>query len=103
SISFDFTAVTPSSSDHTIAQMGLQVPPQNERRCAATWSLLIISLAAADVAESGASIEPSCRQVILVDFQKHPAHADTGKATQMQTEQAMRKSSSSARRCDRNR
>ena len=61
--------------------MWLQVASKNERRGATTPLILIISFAAADVAESGTRIELACRKVAFVNFKEHAMHTDTRKTS----------------------
>src|SRR5581483_5831496 len=50
-----------------------KVAPQDERRGA--LALPIVTLAAADLAKSGAAIEPQRRLVALLHLEEHRAHA----------------------------
>ena len=65
---------------------------RSRRRMSAAEPLpaAIISLAAADVAEAGAPIEPARRHIALVHFEKDRARAEPREPAQMEIEQPPR-------------
>src|SRR5262245_28800561 len=64
-----------------------QVAAQYQRRRGAGRALRIIAGAAADLAEARAAVKPAGRLVVLVHFQEHRPHAESGEPPQVQIEQ----------------
>src|SRR5262249_58126975 len=68
----------------------LKVAPQHERRARPTRLARIIAGPPADLAETGAVVEPERRLVGLLDLEKHRTDSETREAPQVQIEQAAR-------------
>src|SRR3954468_9604480 len=89
-------------SDFRIAHLRLQVAPQHERGRALARPLLVVGGAAANLAKAGTRIKPARRRIVLIDLEEHRARAEALELTQMQIEQACRKSAAAARGRDGN-
>src|ERR1700754_4359609 len=80
-----------------------QVSPHQKRVQLFPAALLVITLAAANDAESGLFVKPSRRHVVFFHFQKDAAHAKSREMTEMGQQQIFRKTFAAISGIDRDR